>query len=389
MILEFVGKFYDNHSLTIINRNVATRLAKKFDVYITSLDDYDPQFNIDHNLLSEIKKLEQKDLGDKIADIQVRHSYPPVWHWPQNEKTKVVFIQPWEYPKVPFEWQYKFETFADALIVPSNYINNVFVKGGLKPDNCFVVPNGFNPEVFNRDTSDVTAKFGIDPDKFNFVYVGNSQWRKGLDLLINVWHKCFKRYDKCSLIIKDNSNIYGKNNVLNEAVKMQYKTDCAKVIYIDKNISEKDMADIYKSSNVLVHPYRAEGFAMHVQEAMACGCLPVVSAGGPTDDFIPDEIGLKLPVTRNSVNINDPGVFATKPGDAMTMMSTHTFINEPSGQHLEQALKYIYHHHNKQDLYDRLDNIPMNNSWDNVANTYEGVFNDIKDRDTTIRSRFG
>ena len=93
---------------------------------------------------------------------------------------------------------------------------------------------------------------------------------------------------------------------------MQYKTDCAKVIYIDKNISEKEMADIYKSSNVLVHPYRAEGFAMHVQEAMACGCLPVVSAGGPTDDFIPDEIGLKLPVTRNSVNINDPEFFATK-----------------------------------------------------------------------------
>ena len=42
-----------------------------------------------------------------------------------------------------------------------------------------------------------------------------------------------------------------------------------------------------------------------------------------------------------------------------------------------------------QVVADRLDNIPMNNSWDNVANTYEGVFNDIKDRDTTIRSRFG
>ena len=28
MILEFIGKFYDNHSLTIINRNIATRLVK-------------------------------------------------------------------------------------------------------------------------------------------------------------------------------------------------------------------------------------------------------------------------------------------------------------------------------------------------------------------------
>ena len=62
---------------------------------------------------------------------------------------------------------------------------------------------------------------------------------------------------------------------------------------------------------------------------------------------------------QQSVNINDPGIFATKPGDAMTMMSSHTFVNEPSGQHLEQALKYIYHHHNKQDLYDRLDSIPL------------------------------
>ena len=145
------------------------------------------------------------------------------------------------------------------------------------------------------------------------------------------------------------------------------------------------MADIYKSSNVLVHPYRAEGFAMHVQEAMACGCLPVVSAGGPTDDFIPDEIGLKLPVTRNSVNINDPGVFATKPGDAMTMMSTHTFINEPSGQHLEQALKYIYHHHNKQDLYKRLDDIPIKNNWNNIVDIYEGVINEVQYREKTAR----
>lgn len=306
-----------------------------------------------------------------------------------NANTKVIYIQPWEYPKAPFEWQYKFETFADALIVPSNYCKEVFTKGGLKPENCFVVPNGYNDELYNRNKTGLTAKFGIDPSNFNFVYVGNSQWRKGLDLLINVWHKCFKKYDKCSLIIKDNSSIYGKNNVLNEVVKMQYKTECAKVIYIDENISEEDMANIYKSSNVVVHPYRAEGFGMHIQEAMACGCLPIVPVGGPTDDFIPDEIGLKLPTQKQTVNITDPGIFATKPGDSMTMMSTHTFINEPSGQHLENVLKYVYHHHNKQELYKRLDNIPLNNTWNNVAKNYERVINDVRSRDTTVRSRFG
>jgi len=386
MIVEFVGKFYDNHSLTIINRNIAVRLAEKFDVYITPLDQYDPQFGLYSGIVSDLKKLEQKDLGEQVPDIQIRHCYPPIWNWPTHEKTKVIYIQPWEYPKAPFEWQYKFETFADALIVPSNYCKQVFTKGGLRPENCFVIPNGFNDMHFNKDKH-IEARFGIDPNRFNFVYVGNSQWRKGLDLLINIWHKAFKKYDKCTLIIKDNSSIYGKNNVLNEVIKMQYKTECAEVIYIDKNIREEEMADIYKCSNVVVHPYRAEGFAMHVQEAMACGCLPVVPAGGPTDDFVPDEIGLKIPVQQQSVNITDPGIFATKPGDAMTLMSSHTFINEPSGHHLEQALKYIYHHHNKQDLYDRLENIPMKNTWDYVTELYEGAIIDIYNRTGTVRSR--
>ena len=364
MIVEFVGKFYDNHSLTIINRNITIRLAKKFDVYITPLDQFDSQYGLSSDVVGELKKLEQKDLDNQAPDIQIRHSYPPVWNWPTHDKTKIIYIQPWEYPKAPFEWQYKFETFADALVVPSNYCKEVFTKGGLKPENCFVVPNGFNDEFFNNDKSNINAKFNINPDRFNFVYVGNSQWRKGLDLLINIWHKAFKKYDKCTLIIKDNSSIYGKNNVLNEIIKMQYKTECAEVIYLDKNITEEEMSIIFKCSNVVVHPYRAEGFAMHVQEAMACGCLPVVPVGGPTDDFIPDEVGLKLPVQQKSINITDPGIFATKPGDAMSLMSSHTFINEPSGQHLEEALKYIYHHHNKQDLYKRLDDIPLKNNWD-------------------------
>ena len=385
MKIEFIGKFYDNHSLTIINRNIVTKLSKKFDVFITPLDKFDPQYKISSDAVKELKKLEAKDLKEDSPDIQIRHSYPPIWNWPVSDKTKIIYIQPWEYPKVPFEWQYKFETFADALVVPSNYIKQIFLDGGLNPSKIFVVPNGFNDEIFNKNKSETKPMLGISPDRFNFVYVGNSQWRKGLDILINVWHKCFKKYDKCTLIIKDNPAIYGKNNILNEIIKMQYKTESAEVIYLDQNLSENEMSNLYKLSNVLVHPYRAEGFAMHVQEAMACGCLPVVPVGGPTDDFIPDNIGLKIPINHQNVNISDAGVFAMKPGDSMTRMSTHTFINEPSGQHLEQVLKYIYHHHNKKDLYDKLEKILMKNTWEHVVDMYEGVINEIQYRQKTTR----
>ena len=79
---------------------------------------------------------------------------------------------------------------------------------------------------------------------------------------------------KCTLIIKDNPQIYGVNNLLNEIIKLQYKSQCGEVLYIDDQLSDLEMASIYKNSKFLIHPYRAEGFGMHVQEAVACGCYP-------------------------------------------------------------------------------------------------------------------
>jgi glycosyltransferase involved in cell wall biosynthesis len=370
MKLEFLGKFYDNHSLSIVNRNIVIALYKKgIKVKIIPLDSYNPTYCVDKKLVAILKELENIE---QDSDIQVRHTYPPVWAWPTNKNTKVVYIQPWEFPKAPFEWQYKFETFADALIVPSKFVASVFSKGGLNPERLFVVPNGYDESLFNLEETDhsVVKELGVDPNKFNFIYVGNSQWRKGLDILLNAWPSIFAKSDNARLIIKDNPRVYGRNNILNEIIKMQYKTGCADIIYIDEDLPDSSMAALYKASKVLVHPYRAEGFAMHVQEAVACGCIPVVSNGGPTDDFIPADKGFKIPVEPRPVNINDPNIFAFKAGDAGTLMSTHTFINEPSQNHLKKILQHIYHSHDKSKLLDSIKDINTLSTWDIVADKY-------------------
>ena len=152
---------------------------------------------------------------------------------------------------------------------------------------------------------------------------------------------------------------------------MQYKTGCSDVQYIDEDLSDKEMAALFKASDILVHPYRAEGFGMHVQEAMACGCIPVVSDGGPTDDFVSHENGFRLPTERKSMNIADPNVFAMKSGDAMTGMSTHTFYNEPNVQALTNGIKMIYHSHNKEEeIYNKRNNMNMVNTWEKIAEDY-------------------
>lgn len=380
MLIEFIGKFYDNHSLSIVNRSIVLQLAKLgANIRIVPLDSYDPAYSVSKAEVRVLKNLESTN-QEAIPSVQVRHSYPPIWTWPTHNETKVVYIQPWEYPKALFEWQYKFETFADALIVPSNYCKTVFSTGGLRPDNLFVVPNGYDSTVFNTEAGNSVDKFGVNSNKFNFTYVGNSQWRKGLEILLAAWAKAFSRSDNAKLIIKDSPRIYGQSNILSEIIKLQYQTDCGEIIYIDDELSATEMADIYKASEVLVHPYRAEGFGMHVQEAIACGCVPMVSADGPTDDFIPKDKGFRIPVQNVPVNIEDSKIFALKPGDATTMMSTHTFIKEPSAEYLLKAMKYVYHSHDRKSILDRVRVTEVPNTWEVVAAQYLEIFNNIATR---------
>lgn len=376
MIIEIYGKFYDNHSLSIVNRNLAKALHNlDVTLQIVSVDEPTVASQLP---ASEVDFLQRLEVEQGVPDIQIRHYYPPIWSWPKYDTTKVVYIQPWEFPKVPFEWQYKFETFADALIVPSNYTSTAFYMAGLNPKNLFAIHNGYNEDLYNTEPS--TQSKLVDKDKFSFVYVGNGQWRKGLDLLLNAWAKAFVKADNVELIVKDNASIYGKNNILNEIIKLQYKTGCGTIRYNNDNLSEQEIVQLYKSADSVVHPYRAEGFAMHVQEAVACGCIPIIPDRGPTSEFIPSFIGHQIKTESKAIDISDPAIYALKPGDSSTLMNSHTFMPEPSIPSIIEGMRAVYHSHNRVKYIDSLKNLELTNTWNNIGKQYLSVLRDINMR---------
>ena len=348
--LNIVGKFFDNHSLSIINRNIALGLSKKVDVKIISLDAPSVEYKVDHN---QVNKLLELRGAHNDADVEIRHSYPPMWRHPSNDKTKLVYIQPWEFSSVPFEWQYKFETFSDSLVSLSKFSEDSFLTAGLNPKDSFVIPCGYNPSVFNTDnrtSSNITR----------FLFVGCGQYRKGLDLLLAYWARNTKKYESIQLTIKDTPQVYGQSSLLQDIIKLQYVTKCANIIYDDTVRSESEMADLYKSTDILVHPYRGEGFGMHIQEAMACGVVPVVTAGGSTDDFVIDN---KVASNRKIVNMND--IFAAKPGDSMTLMGSHRYVIEPDLTSLTNTINTV-----KNTYKDIKVNTSKLSTWDEVTEAY-------------------
>jgi hypothetical protein len=87
MFIEFIGKFYDNHSLSIVNRNIVLQLVKLgVNIRIMPLDSYDPVYALDKSDVKTLKSLENNN--EDIPDVQIRHSYPPIWTWPVHEQTK-------------------------------------------------------------------------------------------------------------------------------------------------------------------------------------------------------------------------------------------------------------------------------------------------------------
>ena len=80
MIIEFIGKFYDNHSLTIINENIALLLNEfeGIELYITPLDEYNPNANLSKDVVKKLKNRCKRNDENSYADIQIRHAYPPI-----------------------------------------------------------------------------------------------------------------------------------------------------------------------------------------------------------------------------------------------------------------------------------------------------------------------
>ena len=69
MKLEIIGKFYDNQSLSIINRNLLLEMDKKeIDVFITPIDSFDPKYNLDKEIVRIIKKYETAEKNE--PDVQ-------------------------------------------------------------------------------------------------------------------------------------------------------------------------------------------------------------------------------------------------------------------------------------------------------------------------------
>ena len=304
-----------NHSFALINQYQIRELLKNDDlkIYFKDIPFPTPGWNKKNNS-SGLKDFEEKIFkltqpSNKLKiDILYRISFPYRMHGGNANKIFVFGTLEWQ--KIDNmiyqgeELNKKYINKSVKVITPSNWSKVGFIKEGFKENDVIVIPCGVDLKIFkpiNKEKkSKIRKKLKIDNDHFVFLNVSAMTWNKGVDKLIAAFSEIKKKYSFVKLILKDQSNLYGINakNIISD-LKKRFPNELtdevlSNIIVISRNLTLKELSELYGSCDAYVSPYRAEGFNMPPLEAAACGIPTILTSGGSTDDYYHPSFVLKI-----------------------------------------------------------------------------------------------
>jgi len=215
---------------------------------------------------------------------------------------------------------------ADRIVDISTFVKRSLVEAGIPPERIGVAPLGIDADTY----PDESVGRG---DTFRVTYVGSIQLLKGIQYLLQAWHRI--GWDKdintslqlCGLVNSEIQPILEK--------------------YASSNVSLPGYVEprpYYCRASVFVFPSITDGFGKSVLEAMSCGLPVVITENSGVADVITDgKDGFIVPPY-------DPGAIGDRlhylrnnPGERRQMgkMALKTAQEQTWGRHVDATLKTI------------------------------------------------
>ncbi|AWN39897.1 glycosyltransferase [Methylobacterium durans] len=201
----------------------------------------------------------------------------------------------WEESLVPHEHIAHLNENFDALIVASNFVRKVLRDSGCKLP-IRVVPLGVGSAYQEssaeppQDAPAIGASAAPARQRMRFLHVSSAFPRKGVDVLLAAYFAEFTHDEPVELLIKTFANIH--NDVADQIAHFRETHPDAAPVEVDESfLTERELADLYRASDVVVLPTRGEGFNLPAAEAMLSG-RPVIATGyGAHTDFLTAQTG--------------------------------------------------------------------------------------------------
>jgi glycosyltransferase involved in cell wall biosynthesis len=107
------------------------------------------------------------------------------------------------------------------------------------------------------------------------------------------------------------SQHHGNSNLSGLIERFRQTPNTPEVLLIEDELPREQLASIYTACDVMVHPYRGEGFCMPVLEARACGLPVIATRGGATEAFMVGPSAHRIESERRGVEL--PGAHVSAP----------------------------------------------------------------------------
>ena len=171
-------------------------------------------------------------------------------------------------------------SYCDEIFVCSKWAKDVILNTKeLQDKKVTVVPLGVNRKIFNGNNP------FIKPQKTIFINIGKMEYRKGHDLLPEIFNKAFGPNDNYELWMMADSIF--NNPVDYDKMKREYQHKLAgRVRFLSSVKSSLQVANIIKKADCGIFPTRSEGFCLPLLECLSCGIMCISTNYSGQTEFI-------------------------------------------------------------------------------------------------------
>ncbi len=219
----------------------------------------------------------------------------------------------WEYGALPTDLVPLVASEADRVVVHSQHVERTIAAAGCDSARIVRIPHGVDGAVFHEGAEPDAELVAWKGELPMVLFVGGMVFRKGFDVLLRMALEASRRGVKFALCLKaiGHDHHYAGFHMEELARRLAATPGAPPVRILDGDYSRAQLASIYRAADLLVHPYRGEGFGLPVLEARAAGVPVLVTRGGSTDDFAVGPGCVGIPAIRRSIEL--PGAHQGQP----------------------------------------------------------------------------
>jgi glycosyltransferase involved in cell wall biosynthesis len=200
---------------------------------------------------------------------------------------------------------------ADLVVVHSDYTAALVEAAGRPSGHVHVVPHGVDAALHESVAPDprIVAWKGARPA---VLFCGGMIWRKGFDLFLRTVLAARAAGADFAVVVKavGSQQHYGGQHLGELLERCRRTPGTPPILLVEEELDRPALASLYTACDVLLHPYRGEGFGLPILEARACGLPVLASGGGGADAQMHGPGAVALPAARRPVALAEPMVGA-------------------------------------------------------------------------------